>query len=127
MVEDQPRRLEGQQLLAALKQLGPDATRSDQAYHAGYYSEADDGRIRYHYAALYQAISEATGVIRDRRSGVANCRRLPWQTTVLTTGACLVGHRYMQELGLEPGDQVTIKRRGRKLVLEPAEPYEIAA
>lgn len=127
MVEDQPIRLEGQQLLALLKQLGPDASRSDVAYQAGYYSETEDGRIRYNYTGLYQAISEATGFIRDRRGTVSQCRRLQWQTTVLTNGACLVGHRYIQELGLEPGDQVMIKRRGRKLVLEPAEPFEAAA
>lgn len=127
MSSDQPIRLEGQRLLDALAELGDGATRADQADRTGYWSVAADGRRRYHYSAMAQAIGEASGLLATAKRGGGSQRPLPWRTTVLTTGAVLVGQRYCEELGLQPGDQVDLKiGRGRKLVLEPVQHHDAA-
>jgi hypothetical protein len=117
MIEEMMPRLEGKELLTTIKNLGSKASKSEKAEACGYYSIRTDGSKRYNYTAMYQAIAEAAGVSVGG-TGKAG-RSLKWATTVLTTGACLVGQRYMEELGMQPGDELTIKRQGRKLILEP--------
>lgn len=117
MIEEMIPRLEGKELLATIKSLGSRASKSEKAEACGYYSLRADGSKRYNYTAMYQAIAEAAGVSVGG-NGKAG-RSLKWATTVLTTGACLVGQRYMEELGMAPGDELTIKRQGRRLILEP--------
>jgi hypothetical protein len=118
MTQEKAARLEGKELLATLKALGSKASKSQKAEACGYFSLRSDGGKRYNYTAMYQAIAEASGIELNSGNGKAG-RSLKWATTVLTTGACLVGQRYMEQLGMEPGDELTIKRQGRKLILEP--------
>lgn len=118
MPEDQANKLVGEELLAKLKELG-DVSKTEKARECGYYTEREDGSVRYNFTALYQAIAEANGVeLQPRKRGV---RTLNYKASVLTTGAVLVGSRYIADLGLKPGDQVAIQKRAGKLVLEPIE------
>lgn len=116
MLEQQPEKLTGSELLAKLKTLN-DATKTERCDATGYYSIREDGSRRYNFTALYQAIAEANGVqLQPKKRGK---RKLGWKASVLTTGAVLIGTRYCQELGLSPGDSVMlVKSRGR-LVVEP--------
>ena len=117
MIEQKQGQLTGAELLTKLKSLG-DVSKSDKCDATGYYTIKVDGRRRYNYTALYQAIAEANGVsLSPRRRGK---RKLAWEAAVLTTGAILVGTRYCQELGLEPGDRVVLTKSRGKLVLEPS-------
>lgn len=116
MASDQATKLQGAELLAKLKTMG-NVGKSQKAHACGYYSYKKDGSIRYNYTQLYQAIAEANGVdLKPKKTGK---RSLAYRAAVLTTGAVLIGARYVQELGLQAGDQVAISRRGGKLVLDP--------
>lgn len=116
MIEDQAIKLKGPELLARLKELG-DLGKKEKCHACGYYSFKRDGTIRYNFTALYAAIAEANGVeLKPKKHGK---RTLAYRASVLTTGAVLVGTRYIEELGLRPGDQVVIQKRAGKLVLEP--------
>lgn len=111
-------KLIGDDLLARLKELG-DVSKTEKAAACGYFSYKSNGTIRYNYTAMYQAISEANGVPLERK--VKGKRSLKWQAQVLTTGAILVGSRYVEELGLKPGDKIGLTRSGKKLILEAVE------
>lgn len=116
MASNQGTKLEGEELLAKLKDMG-DAKKTEKAHACGYYNYKKDGTIRYNFTAMYQAIAEANGVdLKPKKNGK---RSLAYRASVLTTGAVLVGTRYVEDLGLRPGDQVAIQKRGGKLVLEP--------
>ena len=119
MIEQQPTRLTGSELLSKLKTL-EDASKTERCDATGYYTVREDGSRRYNFTALYQAIAEANGVqLQPKRRGK---RKLTWKASVLTTGAVLIGTRYCQELGLEAGDSVTIVKSRGRLVLEPTKP-----
>lgn len=116
MSEQQTTRLTGSELLSVLASLG-DASKTQKCDATGYYKTLKDGRRRYNYTALYQAIAEAKGVqLQPKRSGK---RKLAWRASVLNTGSLVVGSRYCQELGLKPGDQVVLTKSRGRLVLEP--------
>lgn len=109
-------KLKGDELLERLKGLG-EVGKTEKARACGYFSVKKDGTLRYNFTALYQAIAEAKGVeLTPRKIGG---RTLSYRASVLTTGAVLVGTRYIQGLGLKPGDQISIQTKDGKLVLEP--------
>lgn len=116
MASNQANQLRGGELLAKLKEMG-DVGKTEKAYACGYYNYKKDGTIRYNFTAMYQAIAEANGVeLKPKKHGR---RSLAYRASVLTTGAVLIGTRYVEELGLKPGDQLAIQKRAGKLVLEP--------
>lgn len=116
MDEQNKGQLTGPELLAKLKTLG-DVSKTHKCDATGYYTIRDDGSRRYNYTAMYKAIAEANGVtLQPTRRGK---RKLAWEASVLTTGAILVGTRYCQELGLEPGDRVVLTKIKNRLMLEP--------
>lgn len=108
-------RLTGQELLDKVAELG-DADKTELALETGYFHDQPDGRKRCAYAEMYRAIAEAKGIAPAKRG-----RNLGFKAKVLTTGAVLVGSRYCQDLGWEPGEQIQINKVGRKLVLERPE------
>jgi hypothetical protein len=98
------KRLEGAELLAKVAELSA-ASKSDKARACGYVTTLADNVERICFTAFYEACAMASGVSLE---GEAPARRgsLSYRATVLTTGAVLIGPRYVEQIGLKPGDHV---------------------
>lgn len=104
--------LKGEDLLARVRQLPPDASKSDRVRACGYVTTKADGSERLNYTAFYEALLEAQGVQLEPSKGRPG-RRLTHLTTVLQAGHAVVGAPYLRAAGIDPGDCLTVKvRRG---------------
>ena len=113
-------RLSGKELLDKVKSM-KGASKSDIAKACGYSQLISNGDERCQFTAFYQAVAEANGFNFGRGgNAAAQGRPLSYSATVLTTGAILIGPRYVENLGLNPGDRVTISTTGKKISLTPA-------
>ena len=101
-----PNALTGKELMERLKTL-VDAPVAEKAKQCGYAIKAS-GRVS--YKDFYQAVAEAAseGVLPTKTTPGRKRHALSYEATVLTTGAVLVGSRYIEQLGLSPGDRVEI-------------------
>jgi hypothetical protein len=113
-------KLTGQDLLVKLKELG-NASKGEQVRACGYVSLKKDGTERLNYTAFYAAVLDAKGVQLGGDDAVRDGRRnLPFKATVgKESGNLVIGHRYVQMMGLDKSDQVAIRVRGRRITLEP--------
>lgn len=89
------------------------ATSKEKAAACGYVTKT--GRLS--MSSFYKAIAEADGHVapeehEDRR------KLLNYQVKVLTTGSVLVGPRYLERIGLAPGDRVVFEIRDEEIVLK---------
>lgn len=116
--------LTGAALIAKVKEL-PGASKSELVRACGYVSTKSDGRERLNFTAYYEALAVAHGAPAPAQEGSG--RKLSYATTVLTTGAMVIGKRYVEQLGLEPGDEVKIKVVRGRISLLPAAAAEPAA
>lgn len=92
------------------------ASKTEKARACGYVTVSEDGTERVSYSAFYEALAVASGVsVEPERKP-----RLPYRASVLTTGAILIGARYAEQLGLEPGDKVGIEINGDRILVSPA-------
>jgi hypothetical protein len=111
---NQPRRLTGDELIRKVKGMSS-ASKTEKARACGYYSVAADGSERVCFTAFYEAVAEATGVeLAPERKP-----RLPYEASVLTTGAILIGARYAEQLGLTPGDRVRLEIKETGILVRP--------
>ena len=112
-------RLVGKELLAKIKEL-KGASKSEIAKACGYSSTTVTGDKRCQFTAFYQAVAEANGFNFDNDTNSdGKGRPLSYTATVLTTGAILIGPRYVEDLGLNPGEKVAISTTGKKISLTP--------
>jgi hypothetical protein len=109
--------LTGDALLEKVKGLGG-ASKSELVRACGYVSTKKDGTERLNFTAFYEALAVAKGALEAPQRGAG--RPLSYQTSVLTTGAMVIGRRYVEELGLVPGDEVAIKVSKGQISLVPA-------
>lgn len=102
-------RLQGQALLDKLASLDG-ATDGDRARACGFYSLKKDGSDRINFTAFYKACAMAKGVAFTSSGGRGfPSRELSYTGTVGTTGQGIIGPRYIEQLGMKPGDRFTIE------------------
>jgi hypothetical protein len=111
---NQPQRVAGQALLQKVASLGS-ASKASKAKACGYVILRPDGSERVCFTAFYEALAMASGVQLEQPSRAG----LSYQASVLTTGAILIGPRYVEQLGLEPGDKVRLEVDSSKISLAP--------
>lgn len=110
--------LTGDELIAKMRSM-PDASKRDRARACGYVSSKKDGSERLNFTAYYEALAVAHGAkLSTKRAGKGG-RRLSYSTKVLVTGALQIGKRYVEELGLKPGDEVEISVTKKSISLKP--------
>jgi hypothetical protein len=117
--------LTGDELLARIKELSPDLSHRDMARECGYVSPVvpEDGSVpRVRVKAFLQAWLRATGEIQDTQRQ----RKLSYRTTVLAPGHAVIGRAYLERMGIEPGNQLSITVKRGAITLMPAEAAEDA-
>lgn len=107
----------GDALIAKVKAMNG-ASKSELVRACGYVSRKKDGGERLNFTAYYEALAVAHGAPAGAEKGPG--RQLSYATTVLTTGAMVIGKRYVESLGLVPGDEVSIKVANGRISLVPA-------
>ena len=116
--------LTGAELIAKVKAM-PGASKSELVRACGYVSTKKDGGERLNFTAYYEALAVAHGAPLPEAE--PSGRKLPYTATVITTGALVVGKRYVEQLGLAPGDEVAIKVARGRISLVPGEKAAAAA
>ena len=101
-------RLTGADLLREVESLGA-APNGEKARRCGYVRIGADGRSHVEFSAFYRALAQASGVKLSSDRPAGSRPSLRYEASVLTTGAILVGPRYVEQLGLGPGDQVKLE------------------
>lgn len=107
-------RLVGQALIQKVSSM-PGASKSEKARACGYVTIAADGTERLSFTAFYEALAVASGVELEGQRRP----QLSYQASVLTNGAILIGPRYVEQLGLTPGDQVSLQIRRGAIAVTP--------
>lgn len=112
-------RLTGTDLLKVIKER-KGQSKTEIAKACGYIMTTANGDERCQFTAFYLAVAEANGFdFTDGANPNGPGRTLSYSAQVLTTGAILIGPRYVQALGLEPGDRVSIATKTGKISLTP--------
>lgn len=100
-------RLVGKELLAAIRDLGPNCPKDEIARATGYASTkvSDDGEVveRFAYAALYEATLEAKGVAFAPASSGGAGRKASFEAVVQKSGNLTISKAYTADHGAEPG------------------------
>ena len=112
-------RLTGAELLAKIKEM-KGASKSTLAKECGYVKTLSNGDERCQFTAFYKAIAEANGINLAKSGPSVSGRPLSYSAKVLSTGAILIGARYVDALGLKAGDYVDISTSARRIVLTGA-------
>lgn len=110
--------LTGAALIAKVKTM-PGASKSELVRACGYVSAKKDGGERLNFTAFYEAMAVAQGAPLPQGGGSDGGRKLSYATKVVVTGALVIGKRYVEQLGLEPGDEVGIVVSRGKISLVP--------
>ena len=111
--------LTGEELISKVKELG-NASKSEIVSACGYVSKKKDGSDRLNFTAFYEALLEAKGVALGAGGGVGKGgRKLSYTATVQGNGNLLIGKAYTAQLGLQPGDEFTIKLSKKSIRLIP--------
>ena len=108
--------LTGQKLLETLDKMPANASKSERCRACGYVTPKKDGGERLNFTAFYGALLDAKGVPTGSDSKKRG-RPLSYSTTVLGAGHAVIGSRYIEQIGADPGDQVQIKVDRRRLIL----------
>jgi hypothetical protein len=105
--------LTGAALIAKVEEM-PGASKSELVRACGYVSAKKEGGERRNFTAFYKAMVVAQGTPLPQGDAPlpqgdagGGGRKLSYTTTVLTTGV-LIGKRYVELLGLKPGDKLRI-------------------
>ena len=111
--------LTGTELLAKVKELTGDVTKSEMVRECGYVTYNKDGSERLNFTAFYDALLEAKGVELGAKAA-SKGRKLSYRTKVQFNGKLMVGDGYIREMGIEPGTPFDIKVRGNSITLTAA-------
>lgn len=96
--------LRGDELLAAVKELGGRVSHRQAAIRCGYGYIGMDGSERVNTAAFDRALVDASGVAQFAEAVGFGGRAPSYSLTVSGQGALLVGKSYLRQLKAEPGD-----------------------
>ena len=110
--------LTGAALIAKVEEM-PGASKSELVRACGYVSAKKDGGERLNFTAFYEAMAVAQGAPLPQGDAGGGGRKLSYTTTVLTTGV-LIGKRYVEMLGLKPGDKLRIMVTHDKISVVPS-------
>lgn len=113
--------LVGDELLTFVKK-NSSMSKTELAEATGYTSVTKEGKTRSNFAAMQEALINATGIILggggSNRVGPGG-RKLSYVAKVQGNKNLLVGHAYTSQLGLQPGDEFTIKLTPSGIRLTP--------
>lgn len=109
-------RIVGAELLRKVESLS-EAANGVKARECGYVRTGTDGKQTIEFSAFYRALAEAAGVKLEAEHRSAGRPPLRYKASVLTTGAILVGPRYVEQLGLGPGDRIRLAVSGDSIEL----------
>jgi hypothetical protein len=110
--------LKGAELLAKVKELTGNATKSEMVRECGYTSTNKDGSERLNYTAFYSALLEAKGV--ELEKAPKRGRGLTYKAKVQFNGKLQIGDGYLREMGYEPGAEFDIKIGRNSITLTAA-------
>jgi hypothetical protein len=112
--------LTGSDLLAKVKELG-NTSKSELVRECGYVSHKKDGSERLNFTAFYEALLEAKGMsLGDGGKGLSKPGRgLSYMAKVHFNGNLMIGKAYIDQLGLQPGDEFEIKLGRKQIQLLP--------
>lgn len=116
-------RLTGSALLAHYEAAQKGGVKKgDAARTAGYVKELPDGKVRVLFSAFQEALLQAKGVcISKARSGKRG-RELSYETAVLGPGHAVIGQGYLAQIGAEPQSRLSIRVKGKELILKAVAP-----
>lgn len=109
--------LKGKELIELVKS-NPDVPQNELARLAGYSKVDDKGRTRVLTQQFYAALLSAQGMVMKKAQGRG--RPATNQVTVQTTGIVVIGKRYIEQFGLEPGNALDVVLAGDSIKLVPA-------
>ena len=112
--------LVGDELVAFVKKNGS-MSRTELAQAAGYTSVTKEGKTRTNFTAMQEALLAATGITLGKganRVGPGG-RKLSYVAKVQGNNNLLVGKAYTALMGLNPGDEFTIKLSKNGIRLTP--------
>ncbi|MEL7084132.1 MAG: AbrB family transcriptional regulator [Cyanobacteria bacterium J06597_1] len=110
--------LTGKELLAKVQSMGG-ASKKEKARACGYVTATKNGQERVNLMQFYNAILAAKNVDLDANEGSGVRGRAPtYKVSVHKNGNLLIGAAYTKEMGLEPGDEFSIKLGNRNIKLE---------
>jgi hypothetical protein len=110
--------LKGAELLAKVKELAGNATKSEMVRECGYSSLKRDGTERLSFSSFYDALLEAKGLELEKTP--KRGRGLAHKTKVLFNGSLQVGAGYLREMGCKPGAEFDIKISRNSITLTAA-------
>jgi len=112
--------LTGSALLARVKELGANASKTEQVRACGYVSVKKDGTERLNFTAFYEALLDAKGHSFGGGEPGKPGRKLSFNTKIQFNGNLMVGKAYTTMLGFAPGDEFEIKLGRGRITLLPA-------
>ena len=94
------------------------ADKKDIAKECGYVTYTKNGQERIGLMAFYNALLEAEGMNFDatQQKGKRG-REAAYKVSVHKNGSLLIGSSYTKEMGLQPGDEFSIKIGKNKIAL----------
>ena len=110
--------LKGAELLAKVKELAGNATKTEMVRECGYISLKTDGTERLSFSAFYDALLEAKGFELEKTP--KRGRGLTYKAKVQFNGKLQIGDGYLREMGYKPGAEFDIKIRGNSITLTAA-------
>ena len=113
--------LKGKALLQKFNELGPlyNGKLGELAKGCGYYTLTKDNKERANLADFYKALLEAKGLSLEPEGSKDGRGREPtYRVSVHKNGQIVIGSTYTQKMGLEPGDEFSIKLGYKHIHLE---------
>jgi hypothetical protein len=110
--------LKGAELLAKVKELAGNATKSEMVRECGYASLKKDGTERLSFSSFYDALLEAKGFELEKPTKPG--RGLTYKAKVQFNGKLQIGDGYLREMGYEPGAEFDIKIGRNSITLTAA-------
>lgn len=116
--------LTGSALIDALKAADPALGQDERIRLAGYTFERE-GRERLNRAGFHKALAQAVapnlaGPVESEHQQAPRGRSLTYRASVLAAGHAVVGRCYLQQIGVQPGDQLAIATDQDSITLRKA-------
>lgn len=111
--------LTGAALIEALKAADPHLGQDERIRLCGYTFERE-GKERLNRGAFNKALAQAVAPDLAGPSARPRGRSLTYRARVLTDGHAVVGRCYLQQIGVQPGDQIAIATDQHSITLRKA-------
>ena len=101
--------MSGKELLKKVKELSH-LSRKETAIACGYYTTTKDNKMRVYLTKFYDAVLKAKGIALDEdNSKDGRGRSATYRARVHKNGQLVIGSNYIEEMGLKPGDEFSIR------------------